>query len=172
MLAATRIGSVVNLQMWTPFLSPPSSFFWAPWSISLRQPLSVSLLFFLSWFFVCLFVCLLACFLGLGVESELQLLAYATATATWDLSHRCDLCLSLQQCWIFNPLRPGIEPAYSWTLVRFLTCWTTAGTPSSFSDEALSMDDKPMFSFTVAHFSHILFTYLCSPELTWVLESL
>ena len=29
--------------------------------------------------------------LGLGVESELQLLAYTTATATWDLSHVWDL---------------------------------------------------------------------------------
>ena len=28
----------------------------------------------------------------LGVESELQLLAYTTATATWDPSHICDLC--------------------------------------------------------------------------------
>ena len=26
----------------------------------------------------------------LGVESELQLAAYATATATWDLSHVCE----------------------------------------------------------------------------------
>ena len=28
----------------------------------------------------------------LRAESELQLLAYTTATATWDLSHVCDLC--------------------------------------------------------------------------------
>ena len=27
----------------------------------------------------------------LGVESELQLLAYTTAIATWDMSHICDL---------------------------------------------------------------------------------
>ena len=38
----------------------------------------------------------------LGVESELQLLAYATATATQDLSHICDLCCSLWQCWILS----------------------------------------------------------------------
>ena len=31
----------------------------------------------------------------LGVELELQLLAYPTATATPDLSHICDLCCSL-----------------------------------------------------------------------------
>ena len=41
----------------------------------------------------------------LGVESEQQpLLAYTTATATWDLSHICDLHLSSRQRWILNPL--------------------------------------------------------------------
>ena len=38
----------------------------------------------------------------LGVESELQLLAYATATATLDPSHICEPYHSLQQHW--NPL--------------------------------------------------------------------
>ena len=51
----------------------------------------------------------------LGVESELQLLAYPTATATWDLSRICDLHLSSQQYRILNPLSEasGIEPASS-----------------------------------------------------------
>ena len=40
----------------------------------------------------------------LGVELELQLLAYATATAMPDLSRICDLHHSLQQRWILNPL--------------------------------------------------------------------
>ena len=40
----------------------------------------------------------------LGVESELQLLAYATATATRDLSLVCDLHHSSWQHWILNPL--------------------------------------------------------------------
>ena len=40
----------------------------------------------------------------LGVELELQLLAYATATATPDLSHTCDLHHSSGQCQILNPL--------------------------------------------------------------------
>ena len=39
----------------------------------------------------------------LGVESELQLSAYTTATATWDPSHICDLHHSSQQCQILNP---------------------------------------------------------------------
>ena len=40
----------------------------------------------------------------LGVESKLHLLAYATATATWDLSRVCHLHQSSWQCWILNPL--------------------------------------------------------------------
>ena len=40
----------------------------------------------------------------LGVESELQLLAYTTATATPDPSGICDLHLSSWQHWILNPL--------------------------------------------------------------------
>ena len=40
----------------------------------------------------------------LGVESELQLPAYTTATATPDPSRSCSQCCSLQQCWILNPL--------------------------------------------------------------------
>ena len=39
----------------------------------------------------------------LGVESELQLLAYTTTTATWDLRHICDLHHSSRQRWILNP---------------------------------------------------------------------
>ena len=40
----------------------------------------------------------------LGVESELQLLVYATATATQDLSRVCDLHHSSRQLGILNPL--------------------------------------------------------------------
>ena len=43
--------------------------------------------------------------LGLGVEWELQLLAYATATASRDPSHIFDLCHSLLQCWLLKPVR-------------------------------------------------------------------
>ena len=41
---------------------------------------------------------------SLGVESELQLLAYTTATATQNPSCFCDLHHSSRQCWIPNPL--------------------------------------------------------------------
>ena len=43
-------------------------------------------------------------FPGLGVRSELQLQAYTTARKTPDPSHICELCCSLWQCWIINPL--------------------------------------------------------------------
>ena len=39
----------------------------------------------------------------LGVESELQLQVYTTATATPDLRHACDLHCSLRQHQILNP---------------------------------------------------------------------
>ena len=39
-----------------------------------------------------------------GVQLELQLLAYTTATATPDLSCVCDLHRSSQQCQMRNPL--------------------------------------------------------------------
>ena len=72
----------------------------------------------LSLFRVCVCVCVCVCvsfvFFGLhlqhmgvprlGVKSKLQLPAYTTATATWDLSHVCDLHHSSQQCPILNPL--------------------------------------------------------------------
>ena len=57
----------------------------------------------------------------LGVESEIQLPAYTTATATWDLSRICNLHYSSWQCQILNWARPGVKAASSWILVRFVT---------------------------------------------------
>ena len=64
----------------------------------------------------------------LGVESELQLLAHATATR--DPSHICDLHRSLWQRWIHNPLskaRDGICILMHTSQILF--CWATMGTP-------------------------------------------
>ena len=47
--------------------------------------------------------------LRLGVESELQLPAYTTAT-TQDLSRICNLHHSSQQHWILNPLSEARDP--------------------------------------------------------------
>ena len=66
----------------------------------------------------------------LGVESELQLLAYTTASATWDPSCICDLHHSSRQCQIPDPLseakdRTHILMDISW--IHF--CCITMGTP-------------------------------------------
>ena len=58
----------------------------------------------------------------LGVQLELQLLAYTMATAMQDPSHICDLHHSSRQCWILNPLSEArLEPASSRMLVRFFS---------------------------------------------------
>ena len=68
-------------------------------------------------FFVCFWVFLLFLWhtevLRLGVESELQLPAYTTATATPDLSHICNLHCSLRQYQILKPL----SEAGDWTRI-------------------------------------------------------
>ena len=76
----------------------------------------------------CRFFCLLGSYLQhmevprLGVESEWQLPAYTTATATPGLSCVCALHHSSWQRWILTHwARPGIEPASSWILVGFVS---------------------------------------------------
>ena len=53
----------------------------------------------------------------LGVESELQLQAYTTATATQDMSCVCDLHHSSRQRWILNLL----SEARDWTRIFMFT---------------------------------------------------
>ena len=102
--------------------------------------------FFMFCFYFCLFIYLLFfiflffVFLGphlwqtevprLGVESELQLPACTTATATRDPSCICNLHHSSQQCWILNPLSKARDQTYILTdasQIRFH--WATMGTP-------------------------------------------
>ena len=66
----------------------------------------------------------------LGVESELQLPAYPTATATRDLNGIFDLYHSSQQHQIPNPLskaKDWISIPMATTQIRF--CWVMTGTP-------------------------------------------
>ena len=73
----------------------------------------------------------------LGVESELQLLAYATATATRDPSRVCDLHHSSRQHQILNPLNEARDGARvlmdaSWDRFRCATMGlpdASSGTP-------------------------------------------
>ena len=66
----------------------------------------------------------------LGVKSGLQPLAYATATATPDLSRICDLHHSSWQCRILNPLSEVRDQTHNLVVpsqIRF--CCATMGTP-------------------------------------------
>ena len=70
----------------------------------------------------------------LGVKSELQLPAYTTATATPDLSCvRANTIAHVNAGSLTHWVRPGIEPAFSWIIVGFITHWATRGTPSGTS---------------------------------------
>ena len=63
---------------------------------------------------------------------ELQLPAYTTAAASQDPNHVCDLCLSLWQCQILNPVSKARETLHLLRLsVGFLTRWGTMWTPRS-----------------------------------------
>ena len=105
-------------------------------------------------FFICMWVCEhpppppFFAFLGpqlmhmevprLGVKFELQLLAFATATATQYLSHICNLHNSSRQCWIPNPLSNSKD----WTGIlmdpsHIHFCWATVGIPKNPSCKSL-----------------------------------
>ena len=67
----------------------------------------------------------------LGVELQLQLLAYATATATKDLSHFCDLHHSSQWHQILNPLSKARNQTHIIMYTSQLCyCWAMLGTPT------------------------------------------
>ena len=86
-------------------------------------------LFFFSFFFLGLLLWHME-IPRLGVELELQPLAYTTAIAMRDPSRICDLYHNSQQLWILiHWLRPGIESATSWILVGYVNCWATKETP-------------------------------------------
>ena len=109
-------------------------------SLSLSLSLSPSLsLFFFFFFFFFFFV-----YLGphlwhmevprLGVELELQMPAYTTATATRDLSLICNLHHSSRQCRILNPLgkvRDRTRVLMHTSQIHF--CRATTGTPHTVS---------------------------------------
>ena len=76
----------------------------------------------MHFFFFCLFRAAPAAYGGSQAKGPFGAvaLAYATATATPDLSHVCDLHRSSRQPWILNSLSEAeIEPATSWFLVGF-----------------------------------------------------
>ena len=67
----------------------------------------------------------------LGVQLELQLLAYTTATATQDLSHVCDLHHCSQQSQILNPLSEARDRTCNLMVPSWIHfCYATTGTPT------------------------------------------
>ena len=67
----------------------------------------------------------------LGVESELQLPAYTTATAMQDPSCICNLHHSSQQRRNLNPLSEARDgTGILWMLVGFINRWATKGAPT------------------------------------------
>ena len=92
----------------------------------------IYMLFQLTFTYLCIYLILFFAFLGrhlwhmevpgLGIELELQL-PDTRAIAKWDLSHVCDLRHSSLTHWS----RPGIEPASSGLLVRFINHWVMKG---------------------------------------------
>ena len=83
---------------------------------------AISFLFFFSFYFLRLHPWHMEV-PRLGVKPELDLPAYTTAPATWDPSHVCNLYLQAH-CNVRSLThwaRPGIEPASSWILGRFVS---------------------------------------------------
>ena len=78
-----------------------------PWSLSGVQILLLLFFFFLSGLQVRHME-----IPRLGVESELQLLAYTTAPETLDMSYMCDLHHSSWQHRVLNPLKEARDQTY------------------------------------------------------------
>ena len=68
----------------------------------------------------------------LGVQLQVQILAYTTATATWDPTHSVTYTTVHGNTGpLIHWARLGTEPASSWMLVGFANRWAMMGTPPS-----------------------------------------
>ena len=96
------------------------------WFLSNTQTLCQQMVILAKWrlfhfilYIIYLFICLLGPHVQrmevprLGIKSELQLLAYTTATAMQDPSCICDLHHSSWQCHILNPLSKPRDGTYN-----------------------------------------------------------
>ena len=113
----------------------------------LHHPLKVNFSFSLFLSFVCLFA-----FLGsylwdmevprLGVQLELHLLAYATATAIWDLSHIRNPCCTLFYFWLFI-FSMAAPVAYGGSQARGLIGTVAPGLHQSHSNSGSELHLRP-----------------------------
>ena len=105
-------------QRFSPIFFPKSFYFYI---LCLHYPFKVNFNLISRCFVLFCFVCFLGPHPGhmevsrLVVQMELQLPAYATATATRDLSHGCDPHHS-NASFLTHWARPGIEPVTLWFL--------------------------------------------------------
>ena len=105
----------------------------------------------------------------LGVELELQLLVYTTATATWDLSHVCNLHHSSRQHRILNPLSKARDRTRNLMVpsqIRFHG--STMGTPTTLFLGVILMPHgdlsfSPSLSFPLSLFLSGLWYLIISP---------
>ena len=113
---------------------------WSRWNVSATSENTNTTFFF------CLFRAIPMAYevSRLGVKSELQLLAYTTATATRDLSCVYDLHHSSQQCWTLKPLNEARDRTCTLMVPgRIRYHWATIGTPkyNYFSKIALPLQE-------------------------------
>ena len=98
-----------------------------------------------------------------GVELELQLLAYTTGIARLNLSLVCNLHYSSGQGRVLNPLRrPESEPTISWMQIEFVTTepqWELQDIPS------LDVSQTEKSTFPTSKRDHTLLIYNVSTEI-------
>ena len=134
-----RVLFPVRVQLWERKKESLS-----PWCGNRLRFLFTSFSFFLFFFFFFFFFCFLGAHsqhMEACIESELQLLAYTTATARQDPSCICDLHHSSRQCRILNPLSEVRDQTRILMDPTQVNRWATKGTPLYFpfnSPEALS----------------------------------
>ena len=82
----------------------------------------------------------------LGVESQLQLLTYTTATAVQDLSHVCNLHHTSQQCQIPDTLSTEQGQGLNLNPHGYQQdfCWVTTGTPNTIFKQILLQGDSQL----------------------------
>ena len=106
---------------------------------------------------------------GLGVTLEWHLLAYATAML--DLNYICDLCCSLWQHWILNPLSKARDRTHIlMDTSRICFCCTMMGTPyvGSYPTDPQQDLHMPMLSFRSCMLYCLIFKSLSHFEFIFV----
>ena len=106
----------------------------------------------------------------LGIASELQLLAYTTATATWDLSHVCNLHHSSQKHQIPDPLSEARDQTHNlMDTSRIHFCCATAGTPFA-QFFKYNRDKKTDKELCIVYCGNTIAFQLYFPHLKWRLN--